>query len=208
MCSPRSHLTTRQLETVAVRNDLDQENGYMTRYLKRTIGGLAALAMITLAGLAGATSAAAAQPAAPAKPASIGAAFEFISRGPGKCADVAGASLDDNTAVWSITCQNSLSQNWLPEDVGGGWFRMRNLNSNLCLDYARTTNGTTIKQHTCGNDVAQRWQLKFSPQVPGFFSVVSGHGLCMDLDGSSPVEGARIQIWTCLNNTNQLWRQG
>jgi hypothetical protein len=178
--------------------------------MKRRLGGLVAAAVLTGASLVATAAGASAQPttvspAASARPLSAGVPFEFVNRGTIRCATVGNASLEDNAPVWESSCVDDPSQNWVADSVGGGFFHFRNLNSGLCLDFARNTNGTTLKQHICGGDVFERWQVKAAPQAPGYSTIVSAAGRCMDLDGGSPATGTKIQIWDCLNNNNQLW---
>ena len=151
------------------------------------------------------------------QPLNIGAAFTLINRGTNKCAEVAGGSLLDNAPVVENDClanNTDPNQNWLPVSVGGGFFNLRNVHSNLCLDFARPVNTQTVKHHVCGGDLSERWQLVVSPNVPGFLTVVSanhsgGHTFCLDLRDGQATNGTTVQIYDCLGAVNnQLWRQG
>lgn len=148
---------------------------------------------------------------------SIGSAFTLINRGTNKCVEVVGGSLSDNAPLVENDClanNTDPNQNWLPVSVGGGFYNLRNVNSNLCLDFARPVLTQTVKHHTCGSDLSEKWQLVVSPSVPGYLTVVSanhsgGHTFCLDLRDGNPANGTTVQIYDCLGAVNnQLWRQG
>ncbi|MCQ9129269.1 MULTISPECIES: RICIN domain-containing protein [Streptomyces] len=187
----------------------------------KRLGLLIAASAMACAGLTATSTGASAQAnpgavpaaAASARPLGIGAAFTLINRGTGKCVEVAGGSLEDNSWVVENDClaNNTVpNQNWLPESVGNGFYRLRNLNTNLCLDFATAVNGQGVKDHVCGNDLYQRWKLSVAPGVPGYLTVVSARApFCLDLRDGSASNGTQIQIWQCqVGNNNQLWRQG
>ena len=147
----------------------------------------------------------------------VGAAFTLINRGTGKCVEVFGRQLEDNSPLVQNDClanNTDFNQNWLAEPIGGNFFHLRNINNGLCMDFARAVNGQGAKVHVCGNDVFERWQLSVAPEAPGFVRLVSaarvnGSNLCLDLLGGSGDNGAAIGVWQCgIGNNNQLWRQG
>ncbi|MFD9706229.1 RICIN domain-containing protein [Lentzea sp. NPDC059081] len=150
-------------------------------------------------------------------PQGIGAAFTLVNRGTAKCVEVFNRQIEDNSPLVQNDCLAGgadFNQNWLAESVGGNQFRLRNLNANQCLDYARAVNGQNAKVHVCGNDLFQRWQLSVAPEAPGFLRLISagkvgGTNLCLDLLGGNTDNGALIGVWQCgVGNNNQLWRQG
>lgn len=74
------------------------------------------------------------------------------------------------------------------------------------------SNGNPIIQYTWTGDW-DLWALlpefyyglRFRPKVNHF---VDGVDLtyCMDLDNRQNVNGSKVQIWDCLNGSNQAWR--
>jgi hypothetical protein len=184
---------------------------------QRLAASLAVAAAVAVSGLFSGGAAVAADNTAAAGPMGIGAAFTLVNRGTGKCVEVFGRQLEDNSPLVQNDClanNTDFNQNWLAESIGGGLFHLRNINNGMCLDYARAVNGQNAKVHVCGNDVFQRWQLSVAPEAPGFIRLVSagrvgGTNLCLDLLGGSPDNGATIGVWQCgFGNNNQLWRQG
>ncbi|MER5435555.1 RICIN domain-containing protein [Streptomyces sp. NPDC002588] len=200
----------------------------MNATMPKRLGVLIATSAMACAGLI-ATSAGASAQANPGTaataatsvgPLNIGAAFTVINKGSGKCLDVKDQSLLPAAQVWQWTCNSTdPNKNWLLEPVASapGYYALRNLRSNLCLDLragseADVVNGTRTQQWDCVPDAisSERWQLKVSSAVPGYFTVVSAvKGMCLDLSGGSSADGAQVQVWDCLGPVNnQLWRQG
>src|SRR5438552_10657062 len=52
----------------------------------------------------------------------------------GNCVDVADASLANQANVQEWDCNGTGAQAFLAEDVGGGYFRLKNTNSGKCLN--------------------------------------------------------------------------
>lgn len=151
------------------------------------------------------------------QPAFLGSAFALVSLSSGKCVEVEGGSLFDNAPLVQNDCHpdsvnvTDPNQNWLPVSVGGGFFNLRNVRSNLCMDFAAPTLGHNVKHHLCKGDLSERWQIVVS-EVPGFLRIISanhsgGHTFCLD-NGGTANNGAVSVIWDCQNgNFNQLYRQ-
>jgi hypothetical protein len=155
-----------------------------------------------------------------ASPAAAASAIQILSVNANepagaKCLQPVGASLDAGAAIIQTHCDSSsrnLAQQWVPEDLGGGVVRYRNVNSNLCLD-ARggATNGTPVQQWTCNAISNERWQPVILGTGPDdldgpVISRVSGtSSLCLDVPDASPADGLAMQIWQCNGTTAQDW---
>jgi len=147
----------------------------------------------------------------------IGSAFTIENKGSHKCLDARQSTLPGPVYQWACHSTDP-NQNWLLEAVATqpGWFSLRNLNSNLCLDLragvnSPVGNGTATQQWDCFPDSigTERWQLNVAAGVPGYLTILSQSGKCLDLDSGSTADGAKVQVWDCRGNVdNQLWRQG
>jgi hypothetical protein len=113
----------------------------------------------------------------------------------GKCADVAGASSANGTAVQLYDCNGSTAQQWT---VGGG--AVQALGKCLDVTSASTANGAKVQLYDCNGSSAQAWTANASNQL-----VNTGSGKCLDATGNSSANGTRLQIWTCGTGANQKW---
>ncbi|WP_052433998.1 RICIN domain-containing protein [Streptacidiphilus melanogenes] len=97
-------------------------------------------------------------------------------------------------------------------------FVMENINSRLCLEIGgwSSANGGTADQWNCiypgdNPDANQAW--RFEP-VNGYYRIVNAFsGKCLEVQGWSQSNGATVDQWDCLSNsngpdTNQLWFVG
>ncbi|MCZ4096901.1 ricin-type beta-trefoil lectin domain protein [Streptomyces sp. So13.3] len=148
-------------------------------------------------------------------PSSIGAAFALKNKVTDNCLDARQSKEPGSVYQWDCDSHDP-NQNWLMEQVTSapGWFSLRNLNSNLCLDlYAgnddEVVNGTTIQQYFCYPDSigSERWQVIVSPNEPRAVIVANQvKGKCLDTRGKG---GNRTQIvvWDCNGSKSQKWTQ-
>jgi hypothetical protein len=113
----------------------------------------------------------------------------------GKCADVAGASAANGTAVQLYDCNGSGAQRWT---VTGD--RIQALGKCLDVTAASTADGARIQLYDCNGSGAQKWSAQ------GGRLVNTGSGKCLDATGQSSANGTRLQIWTCTGNANQTWQ--
>jgi hypothetical protein len=75
--------------------------------------------------------------------------------------DISGASTENGAKVQLWDCNGSNAQRFRVEDMGGGFSRLRNVNSNRCLDIAggATQAGTRVHQWDCHGGFNQQWRL-------------------------------------------------
>jgi hypothetical protein len=182
------------------------------------VGGLAAAVNVVGGGVAHATQdSTSVNPAGTVRPHSIGAAFTIENKGSHKCLDAEQQLGPSPVVQWGCSPSDP-NQNWLMESIPSqpGWFALRNVHNNLCLDLRAgdqnpVVNGTATQTWFCFPDSisTERWQLLPASNAPGFLAFVNQvQGKCLDLSGGSTANGARVQMWDCLGNSNQLWRQG
>ncbi|MCW2916028.1 MAG: hypothetical protein JWN52_4096 [Actinomycetia bacterium] len=106
------------------------------------------------------------------------------------------------------------NQNWLIEPVGSapGFFALRNVNSNMCLDLhvgdiSNVHDGTTIQQWDCfpDNISSERWRLATTTSGgPSNLNLINAaKSLCLDND---PGTGSPfLHVATCTGATSQMW---
>jgi hypothetical protein len=65
--------------------------------------------------------------------------------------------------------------------------------------------GTQPKQADCDGSGQQRW--RFTPLAPDTYLIVNqASGKCLDVNGASEDDDAKIQQWDCHQGTNQQWK--
>ena len=137
----------------------------------------------------------------------------------GNCAHPASSAA--NALVQVAVCNGADTQMWAAEyvDKGGygtsgvAYFRLRNVQSRLCLDLQSATNanGTKLVQKACSNATTQQWTAPYTFTASGavgkseqtyqsFQNSFSGKCLDEPATGSGP-----LQIWTCGSVDNQQW---
>ncbi|MEV6522318.1 RICIN domain-containing protein [Longispora sp. NPDC051575] len=87
--------------------------------------------------------------------------YYLTSASNGDSAAVVGGSTSSGAQVTHLARQNVASQKWKLVAVTGGYWRIVNVNSNLCLRPVSggTTAGALLEQWTCGTATSQQWTL-------------------------------------------------
>jgi hypothetical protein len=95
-----------------------------------------------------------------------GSYYQLVARHSGKCVDVPSASTEDGITLQQWACLEPAKdhQLWKLAPVSGspGYFEIKAKHSSKCADvyFAGTSNGTAVKQYTCGGQSNQRWSLR------------------------------------------------
>ncbi|WP_328472012.1 ricin-type beta-trefoil lectin domain protein [Streptomyces sp. NBC_00448] len=113
----------------------------------------------------------------------------------GKCADVAGGSSANGTAVQLYDCNGSAAQQWTASGD-----TLQALGKCLDVTSAGTADGSQTQLYDCNGTAAQQWT-----RGPDNELVNAGSGKCLDATGPSSDNGTRLQIWTCTGAANQQW---
>jgi hypothetical protein len=185
--------------------------------VRRLVAALAAAAGVLVLMAAPGYAANAAATQGGAAPHSIGAAVEFQDLASGGCADVVNSSTVHGDPVREFPCRNSANQNWLIEPVlsAPGFFALRNINSNMCLDLRSGSvddvhDGTLVQQWDCFPDSigSEQWKLQLDNSGgPGALNLVTAvKGKC--LDTNSRTGSALLHIATCTaGSRTQMWQE-
>ncbi len=75
--------------------------------------------------------------------------------------DVSNRSREDGAPVQQYRWGDQENQKWQIASLGGGFFRIVNLNSGKCLDVRNknSNDGAEIHQWQCNGDRSQAWRL-------------------------------------------------
>lgn len=77
--------------------------------------------------------------------------------------------------------------------------------SSKCMDVPNNTAATQLQQYACNGQARQSFQ--FQPVGADTYRIVNtGNGLCVDVDGGSSTNNARIIQWTCNGAGNQTFQ--
>lgn len=118
---------------------------------------------------------------------------------PGKCVTVHGWDASDGAKIDQWTCQGQSNQRW---SFISSSFRywVKSDFSNKCLDGGDLKKGRKVTQRACHSAFKQLW----NPVLRGrnTYEIHVG-ALCLDVEGGSRSNGARLVLWKCKNVANQ-----
>ncbi|KAJ3569902.1 hypothetical protein NP233_g4760 [Leucocoprinus birnbaumii] len=115
----------------------------------------------------------------------------------GKC--MTASSNSNGAAVTLQGCTGAASQLWSFSDGA------LKVHGNMCLEVTDSKNGSPLKISSCTTGNAkQLWNYN----IWGNTLTWKGQNKCVDLSAGSTADGARIQVWDCAWNANQVWNTG
>ncbi|WP_437681433.1 RICIN domain-containing protein [Sorangium sp. So ce131] len=112
----------------------------------------------------------------------------------GRCVDVdASVSTADDIVLQLWNCNGGTNQQFRFEAVDGGYYRIRNVSSDKCLDVrsGSTADGAVIVQYTCHGNPNQQWSVT---EVGGGAVRITSRlsGKVIDAYGSPPADGTAL----------------
>ncbi|MET8676095.1 RICIN domain-containing protein [Streptomyces sp. NPDC004647] len=118
-----------------------------------------------------------------------------------KCVTVHGWDTSTRAKIDQWTCQGQQNQRW--SFIDNGYFRywVKSESSNKCLDGGDLKKGRKVMQWPChSSGLNQSWH----PVSRGgnTYSIHVGTK-CLDVEGGSKSNGARLILWKCKNVSNQ-----
>jgi len=132
--------------------------------------------------------------------------YQVQSRLSGKCLDIRGVSVVNGGELQQYDCPSWAYPNqlWTVLDTGSGSFRIVSANTAKCVDVpnASTANGVHLQQYDC-NLTWPQWNQVFTitpASTAGYYriaSVQSSSTECLDVEGMSTANEARVQQWAC-----------
>jgi hypothetical protein len=146
--------------------------------------------------------------------------FTLTNAQKGMCLDAKGYSAKKRTSVQLYHCDGYDDQRWYFANEFGqpvslsqarlGYYNIRNVKSNLCLDAKGHTGSKddSVIIYTCEppsyRSEDQTWKLEAWPGNAG--NVLNGaKNRCLDVGGTSGGAGANVQLWTCEGYEDQFW---
>ena len=133
--------------------------------------------------------------------------YTFTARHSGRALSVAGAGTADGANIVQSATTGSAAQKWTAYPVGGGWFKLVNVNSGKALEVAglSVSDGANIQQWSWLDNQGQHWRFA-DGGVAGHVSLYNRNsGRVADVAGISTVEGANVNQWPDWRGDGQLW---
>jgi hypothetical protein len=122
-----------------------------------------------------------------------------------KCIEVAGAGVTPGSPIQQNACNPALShQQWQPVAVGGGYYKLVNVNSSKVLGVPgdNLNSAVDLTQEEDRDARSQQWQLV--AQGGGAFQLIAGHSAnCVDVYFAAQSDGAQVVQHSCNTGTNQ-----
>jgi len=103
-------------------------------------------------------------------------------------------------------CHGGLNQQWNIEPAGDAGYRIASRMSGKCIgtDPGHAAAGGFIVQSPCGRSPDQIWALDRAGN--GYILRNAANRLCLDVQGGSVANGAKLIAWVCNGGINQTWR--
>ncbi len=105
----------------------------------------------------------------------------------------------------------SYTQWWMRLDLGGGYYRLINSNSGLCLGVSGGSynQGAAIVQWACNDHPDQNWYWGFTGLYHNgwpVYNIINSHsGMCVDVPYSSTTAGTALWQYKCNGGWAQQW---
>jgi len=132
------------------------------------------------------------------------ASYTLIGVQSTRCVGPVGGSTASNVRLEIENCTGTAIQRWRPEPVGGGFFRMHNELSGLCIDVsgASLALGAAVIQFTCNTGTNQQWAV--ADVTGGSERLTVRHsGQVLDVSGQGTAAGTLLEQWSSNNGANQ-----
>jgi hypothetical protein len=132
--------------------------------------------------------------------------FKLLNANSGRAMDVAGGSNTDGADIRQWTDSGTAAQQFRLERSQGNRYALVNVGSSKCVDVVGGSNadGADIQQFTCNGSAAQQFLLyprggssTSALPIGVYNATAASSGLCLDIAGASPDNGAKAQQSTC-----------
>ncbi len=175
----------------------------------RKRGLLAVLSAATVA-LSGLVVAGSVWPAEAAVAPADGGVYTLANGSSGKCAVVAGGSVDNGALLQQIACAATAAEQQFRAVSQAGGYNLVNIKSGRCVDVpsSSTTPGTQLQQWGCGDGTKtnQQWVFTASGAASGKYLIRSVAGnLCISNKDGSTSGGNPIVQETCSDIARMQW---
>ncbi len=131
--------------------------------------------------------------------------YRLIARHSGKALDAAGTANGANVQQSAVN-QNT-SQQWNITHLGGGQYRISNVQSGRVLDISDSAMDNGGNVVIWNNNNGDNQKFAFLPAGDGYFRISPVHSTkALDVENSSAQDGANVLQWRYWYNDNQEWR--
>ncbi len=135
-----------------------------------------------------------------------GATYRLVPMHSGKPLEMNGGQLHNGAQAnqWAINEDYPYHQHWTATPLGGGYWKLTNVNSGKCLQPPNYSSGSTLVQWTWTGSSLQQWS--FSAVGDGSYLISNrGTGLVMDIVGGSTGNYAWAQQHPNSGGAHQHW---
>jgi hypothetical protein len=128
---------------------------------------------------------------------------QLINKNSRKCLGPQNSS--EGSFIVQRRCDRSDAQHWGLEPLPNGYYRLRNRATQYCLDLqansvAEVHSGTMAQQFRCVDGAPlETWWFNVA-SFPYYQVVTLVNSLCLDVQGRSSDNGARVQVYACKAN--------
>ncbi|MCD0451726.1 ricin-type beta-trefoil lectin domain protein [Actinocorallia sp. API 0066] len=122
----------------------------------------------------------------------------IVSRNGGRCADAAGNSSANGTAIQLYDCITGHGAQRITLAADG---TLRIFDKCIDITAGDFNNGTKLQLYTCNGSPAQQWV----PHYDDGTIVNPGSGRCFDAAANGTSNGTLMQIWDCNGSAGQYW---
>ncbi len=131
--------------------------------------------------------------------------YRLVARHSGKALEAAGTA--NGSGVQQFTVNQNTSQQWNITHLGGGQYRITNVQSGRVLDIASSSmnNGASVQIWNYNGGDNQKFA--FIPTGDGYYRISPAHSAkALDVNNSSTQDGASVIQWRYWYNNNQEYR--
>ena len=132
------------------------------------------------------------------------ASYSLVGVQSNKCVGPVGGSTTSGTRLDIEPCTGVANQRFRPESMGGGFFRLRNEVSGLCLDVSGVSpfDGAAVILFACSTGLNQQWS--FADITGGSERMTARHsGKVLDVTGAVTTTGTLVEQWSSNGGANQ-----
>ena len=140
-------------------------------------------------------------------PTTTGGTYKLLSRYSGKAMDVWGAVTGNGSQIAQCSYNGGANQQWAITDTGSGNYKIIGVQSGKSLDIYNglTANDTKVELWDFWGGSMQTF--KFTATTNGYYRISPNcaPGSCLDVEGPSTADGAKVHLWQWVNANNQQW---
>ncbi len=138
--------------------------------------------------------------------------YKISVRKSGKMIDVQGGNLQEKTAVQQYTNNNLDAQRWIIKDLGDGYFSIISARSGYYMTITNTKRDSKIILEKNNNSDMQKFKFDKVIKEKAVRTIENGEyeirsllndNLIFDIQNASVQNGARLQLWDDINETQQ-----